>query len=89
MKRKLTFTSCLLTILSLTACSGSPKGATYKWKVDNIRYENFTDLGRYVIDVDTHTHFDFDRALAYSNARYDKWAKLPGGGCSALGTKTN
>lgn len=75
-------------ITSLVAC-GSPKGATYKWDVKNKKHGNFTDLGHYVIDVDTHTNFDFEKALAFSNARYDKWAKLPGGGCSALGTKTN
>ena len=63
------------------------KGATYRWDVVNKHYQNFTDLGNYVIDVDTHTHFDFDRALEYSNKRYDKWSKLPGGGCSALGTQ--
>lgn len=88
MQKKLLLLS-LLSVLSLTACGGPARGATYKWEVANARYENFTDLGHYVIDVDTHTHFDFDKALAYSNARYDKWAKLPGGGCSALGTKIN
>ena len=76
--------------LFLSSCNGSSKyqkGVTYKWDVANKHYENFTDLGDYVIDVDEHTHFDFDKALAFSNERYDKWSKLPGGGCSALGTK--
>ena len=80
----------LIVALLLSACNdkgGYQNGATYKWDVVNKHYENFTDLGDYVIDVDEHTHFDFDRALAFSNERYDKWSKLPGGGCSALGTQ--
>lgn len=79
----------IITLL-LSACGSKDeyqKGATYKWNVTNKHYENFTDLGNYVIDVDKHTNFDFDKALAFSNARYDKWSKLPGGGCSALGTQ--
>lgn len=80
----------LVVVMLLSACGNSDKyakGATCKWETVNKHYENFTDLGDYVIDVDEHTHFDFDSALAYSNARYDKWAELPGGGCSALGTR--
>lgn len=92
MKNKKVCSVIVLIILALllSSCSeGSKyqKGATYKWDVVNNHYENFTDLGDYVIDVDEHTHFDFDSALAYSNARYDKWSLLPGGGCSALGTR--
>lgn len=88
MKNKLLSLLVLLTSFCLTAC-GPSKGATYKWKTANIRHGNFTDLGHYVIDVDEHTNFDFEKALAYSNARYDKWAKLKRGACSALGTRTN
>ncbi len=90
MQKKL-FLLSLLSILSVTSCGNNEpiKGATYKWQVDNIKHENFTDLGHYVIDVDTHTDFDFEKALEYSNARYDQWAKLKGGACSALATKTN
>lgn len=89
MKKRLIL--CLLPIItSLVACNVGPtKGATYKWEIENARYENFTDLGNYVIDVDTHTNFDFKRALAYSNARLDKWSELPSGGCTALGKRIN
>lgn len=76
----------LIGTLLLSACNGKggyQTGATYKWDVVNKHYKNFTDLGDYVIDVDKHTHFDFDRTLAFSNKRYDKWSKLPGGGCFA------
>ena len=86
MKNKIASLVLLLASLALTSC-GVKKGATYKWNVVNKHYENFTDLGDYVIDVDEHTNFDFQRALKYSNDRYDAWSKLPGGGCSALGTK--
>ena len=80
----------LIVAFSLSACvceNGYKSGATYKWNIENRHYENFTDLGDYVIDVDEHTHFDFDKALEYSNRRYDKWSLLPCGGCSALGTR--
>lgn len=76
--------------LLLSACSSDGKyqnGATYKWDVANKHYVNFTDMGDYVIDVDEHANFDFDKALTFSNERYDKWSKLPSGGCSALGTR--
>ena len=92
MKKNRIYSVVVLIILTLllSSCNADgkyQKGATYKWDVTNKHYENFTDLGDYVIDVDTHTHFDFDRALEYSNERYDKWSKLPAGGCSALGTQ--
>ncbi len=92
MKKKKMHSSALLLIsaLSLSAYngkSGYKKGASYKWNIVNRHYGNFTDLGNYVIDVDEHTRFDFDTALAFSNKRYDKWSKLPAGGCSALGTR--
>ncbi|MCQ2381398.1 MAG: hypothetical protein MJ032_03535, partial [Acidaminococcaceae bacterium] len=60
-------------------------GATYKWNVTNKKYQNFTDLGDYVIDLDPHTNFNFDKALKYSNNRYDLENTIA---CSALGTKT-
>ncbi len=94
MRKKKNYLVVMLIVVAsllLSSCSEASskyqKGATYKWDVTNKHYENFTDLGDYVIDVDEHTHFDFDRALEYSNKRYDKWSKLPGGGCSALGTQ--
>lgn len=63
-------TSDLLIITSLVACQGRPdKGSTYKWNVDNVRYENFTDLGNYAIDVDIHTNFNYERAFALNNSR--------------------
>ena len=62
-----------------------PKGASYQWKTTNQKYQNFTDLGDYVIDVDRHTDFDFKAALDYSNKRCSRGKK---GGCSALGTIT-
>lgn len=86
MKTKIAGLLLVLTSLALSGC-GVKKGATYKWNIVNKHYENFTDLGDYVIDVDEHTNFDFQRALKYSNDRYDAWSKLPGGGCSALGTQ--
>lgn len=63
------------------------KGATYDWETKNQKYENFTDLGDYVIDCGYIENFDFDAALKFVNARYDKI--VPNGGCSALGTKTD
>ena len=61
------------------------KGASYQWEVTNKKYKNFTDLGDYVIDLDPHTDFDFEKALNYSNNRYDLAQSYA---CSALGTKT-
>ena len=87
-KHSLALLISALSLSSYNGESGYKKGATYKWNIINRHYGNFTDLGNYVIDVDEHTHFDFDKALAFSNKRYDKWAKLPVGGCSALGTRT-
>lgn len=61
-------------------------GASYKWETTNKKYKNFTDLGNYVIDLDPHENFDFDKAVKYSNERFDINNKV---GCSALGTLTD
>lgn len=63
------------------------KGATYDWNTTNKKYDNFTDLGDYVIDCDSIENFDFEAALEFANKRYDK--VIPNKGCSALGTKTD
>ena len=63
------------------------KGASFDWKTANKKYKNFTDLGNYVIQCDPYENFDFEAALAYTNALADK--VTPAFGCSALGTKTN
>lgn len=63
------------------------EGATFDWEVTGKKYENFTDLGNYVILCDPYEHFDFDAALERANDRYDK--VTPIFGCSALGTKTD
>ncbi len=60
-------------------------GSTFKWDTANVKYDNFTDLGNYVIDCDSHESFDFDKALEYANKRYDISKNI---GCSALATKT-
>lgn len=98
MIKKLCLVMCIL-IVVLTVFSGCgttntstqdeafAKGATYKWDAKNEKHENFTDLGDYVIDCDRHENFDFDKALEYANKRYDK-GDFNGGGCTALGTKT-
>lgn len=61
-----------------------PGGASYQWDITGKKYANFTDLGRYVIDCDPHRHFDFERARAYINRRYDIRSKI---GCTAFGTR--
>lgn len=65
------------------------KGATYDWEITGKKYAQFTDLGNYVIDCVPHKAFNFDSALAFANARYDKVTPSAGGGCSALATKTD
>ena len=62
-------------------------GATFDWEVTGRKYDNFTDLGDYVILVDPIENFDFEAGLATANAYADKIT--PNAGCSALGTKTN
>ncbi|MCQ2486056.1 MAG: hypothetical protein MJ168_12075 [Clostridia bacterium] len=62
------------------------KGASYHWKTENVRYDNFTDLGRYIIDCYPHKNFCFQKALDYCNKRYDLSRMA---GCSALATRTN
>lgn len=69
-----------------TVSVSSDKKASYKWNVTNKKYENFTDLGDYVIDLDPHANFDFEKALQYSNNRYDLGTRYA---CSALATKTD
>lgn len=63
-----------------------PKGAHYHWKTRNRKYRNFTDLGRYVIDCDRHTHFDFRRARDYIEEHFD-FSKVFA--CTAFGTRTD
>lgn len=68
---------------------GSPslrKGATCRWKTANVKYKNFTDLGDYVIDCDYHHHFNFEKALEYSNRRFDISKYMA---CTAFATKTD
>lgn len=96
MKSKKRFICFILFIAILLALTiylsfGTTKKASggkisYDWKITDKRYKNFTDLGDYVIDCDPHRDFNFDKALAYANARYDKITKS--GGCTALATKT-
>ena len=89
MKRLFCLLLCLVMVFGLAATAFADEileGATFDWKVTGKKYENFTDLGNYVILCDPFD-FDFDAALAYTNARYDK--VMPAFGCSALGTKTN
>lgn len=62
-----------------------PKGARYHWNAAPRHYANFTDLGRYVIDCDRHRHFDFSKARAYVNRRYNTQRKMS---CTALATQT-
>lgn len=59
------------------------RGARYRWKTVNRKYENFTDLGRYVIDCDRHLHFDYERARRYVNERCDFGSRY----CTALSTR--
>lgn len=96
MKRKfciiISFALALATFLGGCASDNTQngklqKGATYKWATANKKYENFTDLGNYVIDCDRHQNFDFDKALAYANKRCGD-GDISGFGCTALGTKT-
>ena len=63
------------------------EGAEFDWQVTGKKYDNFTDLGNYVILCDPYEHFDFDAALKRANDRYDK--VTPIFGCSALGTRTD
>lgn len=60
------------------------RGAEYYWKTTNRRYQNFTDLGNYVIDCDRHRNFDFDRARAYCDQYFDIRKRI---GCTAFGTR--
>ena len=69
--------------------SNVKKGATYMWNTKNDKYEGFTDLGNYVIEVDPYTNdnFNFEKALEYANKRYDLPTKVEKAfGCSALAT---
>lgn len=62
------------------------QGATYRWKTVNHKYENFTDLGDYVIDCDRHRNFDFEKARRFTAERADLFRHFA---CSALATKTD
>lgn len=65
--------------------SSGCENSTFGWNIVNRKYANFTDLGNYVINCDRHRHFDFKRALEYTNRHFDIGK---GGGCSALATRT-
>ena len=84
----LTFVPIIAPPVQAAVVQQLPKGSsvTYQWKTTNQKYENFTDLGDYVIDVDRHTNFDFQSALDYFNKRCTRGEKV---GCSALGTITD
>lgn len=62
------------------------KQVHYGWKINNKKYENFTDLGNYVIECDRYQYFDFNKALEYTNKYLDITTKIS---CSALATRTN
>lgn len=82
--------ACCSVSFAADAVKAAPvKGATYDWEITNKKFDQFTDLGNYVIDCVPHTSFNFDKALAFANARYDKVIPSLGGGCSALATKTD
>lgn len=89
MKKRFLLLSVFILILSLfTGCSMVKKTgkASFKWKTADVKYENFTDLGDYVIECDRHDNFDFNRAVEYANAHFDMTGS---GGCSALATRTD
>ena len=91
MKKLLGFVLALVLAFSLLLSATAEEllpGATFDWEVTGKKYDNFTDLGDYVILCDPYENFDFDAGLAFVNARYDK-VMPAGGGCSALGTKTD
>lgn len=46
---------------------------TVNWDSVNKKYENFTDLGNYVIKIDEITSNDIDKALRYVDSMYDGW----------------
>lgn len=84
------FLAVLITLSAAPAFSSTVKigGKTisYDWEITGKKYKNFTDLGDYVIDCAPHASFNFEKALAYANARYDKRTQPIG--CTALATKT-
>ena len=91
MKRLLCTVLALALVFSLLLPATADElleGATFDWEVTGKKYDNFTDLGDYVILCDPYENFDFDAGLAYANKLADK-VKPVGGGCSALGTKTD
>lgn len=65
--------------------SSTTRNVKYGWNIRNKKYTNFTDLGNYVIDCDRHKAFDFSKALAYTNQRFDIEKTF---GCSALATRS-
>ena len=90
MKKLLCFMLVSLLLFSLILPASAEellKGATFDWEVTGKKYDNFTDLGDYVILCDPIENFDFDAGLAFVNANADKVS--PNGGCTALGTKTD
>ena len=71
--------------LAFSVCCYAAPTATYNWEITNKKYENFTDLGHYAIDLDPHETFDLQRAMAFAATRYSNIRPF---GCTALGTKT-
>lgn len=72
--------------LAFSVCCYAAPDASYNWDTTDKKYENFTDLGHYAIDLDPHETFDLQRAMAYAEKRY---ANITPIGCTALGTKTD